>query len=141
MKHIKKTISLLLAVCLLSAVLMTSVAADTSEREPDPLRYTGVFYLTAGIAINSWGKASCETFGELYSGYHADLEICLYRVLSNGSELVKYWDIGTVQDDFAAGKPYYVAHGTYYTEVTVTVYDASDNYVETVSVASGNYVY
>ena len=141
MKKLRIIVTLLLVVCLISSVSLISVSADDSEREPDHLRYSGVRFLTAGVVINSWGKASCESCGELYDGYSADLEICLYKVTNDGYDLVKYWDLGTKVGDFLEGKPYYVVHGTYFTEATLTVYDSNSNYVETVSVASGNYVY
>lgn len=141
MKQLKKGFALLLTVCLLSAILLTPAYAMADEREEEPSRYTGVNFLASDIGINSWGKASCEAAGWVRTGYTAELRICLYRVLDNSIQLVKYWDIGTVSGDFLDGRAYYVVHGTYFSRATLTVHDSNGNYVETVSAATGDYVY
>lgn len=140
MKPIKRAFTLLFAVCLLSAILLTPVCATADERE-EPVRYTGVNFLASGIDINSWGKASCEACGWIRNGYTATLRICLYRVFENSIDLVTYWNLGTVSGDFMDGRAYYVVHGTYYSKAILTVYDSNGDYVETVTAATGDYVY
>lgn len=140
MNWLKKGLVLLLAVCLLSSMLLSPVAAFAEERE-EPTRFTGVNFLASGIDINSWGKASCEACGWIRDGYTATLRICLYRVTDTGFELVTYWNLGTVSGDFMDGRAHYVVHGTYFSDAILTVRDSNGNYVETVSTATGDFVY
>lgn len=140
MKRLKQGLIFLLAVCLLSATLLTPAFATAEERE-EPSRFTGVIYLASGIDINSWGKASCEAGGWIRDGYTATLRICLYRVTDTGFELVTYWNLGTVSGDFMDGRAHYVVHGTYFSDAVLTVRDSNGNYVETVSAATSDYVY
>ena len=139
-KRIKKGLTLLLALCLLSSTLMIPAAAIAEERE-ESNRFTGVNYLASGIDINSWGKASCEAGGWIRDGYTATLRICLYRVTDTGFELVTYWNLGTVSGNFMDGRAHYVVHGTYFSDAVLTVRDSNGNYVETVSAATGDFVY
>ena len=140
MKQLKQGLIVLLAVCLLSATLITPVSATAEERD-EPSRFTGVIYLASGIDINSWGKASCEAGGWIRDGYTATLRICLYRVTDTGFELVTYWNLGTVSGNFMDGRAHYVVHGTYFSDAVLTVRDSNGNYVETVSAATSDYVY
>lgn len=141
MKQLKKGFAILLALCLLSAALLTPVCASLDEREEEPARYTGVNVLVSGIDINSWGRASCEAGGWIRDGYTAELRICLYHVVDNGVQLVTYWNLGTVSGTFLDGRAHYVVHGTYYSKAILTVYDSDGHFVETVSAATGDFVY
>lgn len=141
MKRLHKGLAVILVVCLLFATLLTPVHATVDVREEEPSRYTGVISLASGIDINSWGKASCEAGGWIRDGYTAELRICLYHVVENGVQLVTYWNLGTVSGVFLDGRAHYVVHGTYYSNAILTVYDSDGHFVETVSAATGDFVY
>lgn len=131
MNTVKSIIATALVLCLVSLMCVTALAAD-EERENGGTRYTGAFDCFAGLAISSWGKASCSSFVDCKTGYSASLTMELKR----GSTTIKTWTTsgsGMVTLD----KTYYVVSGyTYQVVATIEVKDSHGVVVDTIEKSS-----
>ena len=131
MKTKRRILCLLLAlICAFSMLITFAYASETSKNEP--LRYTGISSITAGLTISNTGCATCSGSASAYTGYSVDLTM---KLLQDGST-IKTW---TTSGDYFVPltKQYYVTSGHNYQVLTsVKVYDSNDTYIATYSIYS-----
>lgn len=132
MKIMRRIFCLLLClICATSMVSTFAYADDTSKEQP--MRYTGISSIAAGLTIDSAGCATCTSSVITYSGYSVDLKMELQR---DGSTIKTWLNSGSVV--VSLSKPYYVTSGhSYQVIATATVYDSNGVYVATYSRTSG----
>ena len=131
MKTTRRILCLVLTtLCIFSSLTIFAYADEASRDEP--LRYTGIASIGAGLTINSAGKADCTGTTIIYSGYSANLTMKLQQ----DGTTIKTW---TASDTSAItlSKSYYVMSGHNYQVVTsVDVYNSKGAYVATYSCSS-----
>lgn len=135
-KRISKFLSMLLALCCITATLSTATATAI---EP---RYTGLFGAAVSLDIASGGKSTPAVAVTLRNGYTADVTLTLQRS-SNGYSWssVKEWsDSGSTL--VSIEKTYYVTSGyDYRSKCTVIVYDSNGSIVDNVTKYSSTVSY
>ena len=137
-RHIKKWLSLLLALCLLST---TAFAANgTSEDSIVQPRYNYISTVAVGLSISLAGKATCDTGVTLYSASHsAEITMVLYRSDDDGDSWddVKTWTYTGPGRSVDLTKYWYVTSGyDYIVQSWVYVYDADGELIETTATTS-----
>lgn len=131
MKTMRRTLCLILsAICLLASLTTFAYASEASRGEP--LRYTGISSIAAGLTINNVGCATCSGGAVTYSGYSVDLTMKLQR---DGTTIKTWTTSGSPV--VSLSKDYYVTSGHNYQVVTsVDVYNSKGAYVATYSCTS-----
>ena len=139
-KATRQLIALILALCALAAAAMPACAAslDTPPEGPLAPEYVGLSLLRCNCTVSS-GTATCTATVKLKNGYTAYTSMRLQKSndKSNWSNVTIWMSYSTTLN-----KTKSVSSGYYYrTQVTVRVYDANNNLVETVTQNSGAVYY
>lgn len=126
---VKKLISAIIVVCFSLALATTALAATTdTDTPPAAMRYTHIDLLSAGLSINSSGKASCG--GIVHATYpdtDITLKVELQQYKNNTWSTIKSWsDSGSGKNTLDVNGEYYVTSGyTYRVVSTAKVYNSN----------------
>ncbi len=140
----KKSISIFLTVFMVILLSFPVYAAETSsytnESEMSPM-FAYIWQMSAGLGIDSSGKAHYSGSVDVASQYTSELTVSLQKETNNSWSTVKSWaDTGTGPGLIVEGD-YYVSHGTYRVCSTVNVYNSSGTLLETASIYSAEKTY
>lgn len=131
MKTMYRVLCFILATVCILLTLTAFAYANEASRE-NPLRYTGISGISAGLTISNIGGATCTGDAITYSGYSVDLTMELQR---DGSTIKTWSKSGSTV--VSLSKTYYVTSGHNYQVVTsVDVYNSKGAYVATYSCTS-----
>ncbi len=130
----KKLVTSLVAMAILISCLAPCALASNEDRYMDEEvimpRYEVINYITAGLTISDSGRASCSATAGVLPGYRVELLAELQQ--KNGTRWTTIHDWSTSGSNrVEVSGPWYVMPGySYCVKVTVTIYDASGNFVE-----------
>lgn len=131
-KHVKKSLILMLAFCLLSVSF--PIHADAADDSPDIMpMYTGVTLISADLSISSSGYANPTARVRVRSGYTADVTMQL--CYDSGSVSYSWTDSGSGMISMNEGR-FVVSGHKYYTSVHVVAYDSDGKIVDDITVRS-----
>ncbi len=122
-------------------------AADLIENPGEPgvitPKFTYISWLSSGLSINSWGKATCLGSASAYDSSHTtNLTVKLQKSNAGGWSTTKSWSASSTGTSLAkVEENYYVAHGTYRVCATAKVYNSSGTLLESKSVYSNTVTY
>ena len=128
----------LVLVFLVFASFTTAYAEEFDENPlpdtPDP--YTGVSSVGAYLSIDPSGKATCTGMLVVQSGYSVSMDLILEQYAGSSWDEIKTWSVSS-QEQIILSRTRYVPSGNdYRVEITVKVYDESNNLVEDFSSTS-----
>ena len=130
--RVKKLLSILFLVLMFTSMSANAVELNCVEYNQIQPRYIGVKVVVADIAINSNGRANAYGRALIDADYTADVTVSLFQ---DGSS-IKSWKSsgdGIIEID----KTYYVTSGhDYYVAVSVIVYNANGNLVDSILLES-----
>lgn len=134
----KKYISICIVVFMLIIATTPAYAVNTVNPSMESVvapRFTAINSMSAGLSIDSWGKATCSGWvTPSDNSYTSNLTVSLQKSTSSGWSTIKSWTasgagfFGVVIEGY-----YYVANGTYRVCSTARVYNSSGNLLETES--------
>lgn len=106
-------------------------------------QFTAILSMSAGLSINSSGKATCAgSVTPSSDTYTADMTVSLEKSTSGGWSSIKSWTgSGTGYAGAAIEAYYYVTSGTYRVCTTVNIYNSSKTLLETESFYSAEKKY
>ncbi len=136
---------LLVFMVMLSVLPVYASGAESISTESGIIspRFTAILSISAGLSINSSGKAACAgSVTPSSNTYTADMTVSLEKSTSNGWSTIKSWTgsgtgyVGVVIDAY-----YYVTSGTYRVCTTAKIYNSSGTLLETESFYSAERTY
>jgi hypothetical protein len=140
----------IIIISLVSIILIFSAfpvyAGDTAnpgtENKIAP-RFTAILSMSAGLSIDSWGKATCSGFVTPQSNsYTSVLTVSLQKSTSSGWSTIKSWTgSGVGFAGVVIEGHHYVASGKYRVCSTAKVYDSSGTLLEMESFYSAERTY
>jgi len=141
----KKPISICLAILILTLLTVPAYAVDagnyTTKSVMSP-QFTYIWQMSAGLGINSSGKALCAGSVDVASmTYSAELTVTLERNINDSWSTVKSWTGTGVGPGLIVEKEYYVVQGTYRVKTTAKVYSSEGTLLETQSIYSAEKTY
>lgn len=144
MKRVIST-GLLVFMVMLSALPVYASGVESTSTESGIIspQFTAILSMSAGLSINSLGKATCAgSVTPSNDTYTADMTVSLEKSTSNGWSTIKSWTgSGTGFVGVAIEAYYYVANGTYRVCTTVNIYNSSGTLLETESFYSAERKY
>lgn len=141
MKKIVSTVLIVLVsvFCYLPAFAIgNSVTRSTAVDEVFLPQFQNLSYLSAGLSINSSGKAACTGDVSIYNdSYTSVLTVALQKNTSSGWTTIQSWsDTAEGVDGVVVSGHYYVVSGSYRVCSTAQIYNSSSTLLETASIYS-----
>ena len=141
----KKPISICLAVLILTLLTVPAYAVEvgnyTTESVMSP-QFTYIWQMSAGLGINSSGKAHCAGSVDVASmTYSAKLTVTLERNKNGSWSTVQSWTGTGVGPGLIVEEDYYVVQGTYRVKTTAQAYNSEGTLLETQSIYSAKKTY
>lgn len=138
-----RILSIIMLVCVMTSFLsVAATAANYSGATNIVPMSEGTCTVRPTIDITSLGKATCSCTVNIKSGYTANLQINLCKLDGNTWTPIKGWSANNASGNATYSNSYYVTSGeSYRVSVTVSVYNSSGNFVETVTANSGTKKY
>ncbi|MDD4621438.1 MAG: hypothetical protein PHQ15_11585 [Methanosarcina sp.] len=136
-------IVLMTVLCTVPAYAAENSAKNKKTQEVLSPRYTYISLLTAGLRINSSGKATCSGHASAYDSTHTTrLTVQLQKSTGSGWSTIKSWSTSSTGQSIAGLEGnYYVVHGTYRVCSTARLYNAADDLLECKSAYSDTVTY
>lgn len=127
----------------LPAYAVAEAVQDAGTQSVIKPQYTYISNLTAGLSINSLGKATCGGLASAYDASHTTkLTFELQKSSASGWSTIKSWPASATGISLArVEENYYVVHGTYRVRATAKVYNASGTLLESKSTYSNTVTY
>lgn len=142
----KKLVSVIL---LALVVAFSSLPAYAAEAKADAQSgtvhptFVNIMSLSAGLSINSAGKATCTGSVDLYdNSYTVKMTVTLQKSTGKGWSGIQSWNVnGKGNAGAQLSDSYYVTSGKYRVCTTARVYNTSGKLVETESAYSAEKTY
>ena len=139
----KKIFSATLLVIMVLSLPLSAYAANANTDKMMSPRFSYILSMSAGLEINSAGKAGCAgTVTPSSNTYTSDLTISLQQKTGTGWSTIKSWtDSGVGYAGVTLEGYWYVVHGTYRVCSTAKIYSSSGTLLETQLFYSAERIY
>ncbi len=139
----KKLFSAALLVIMALFLPLSAYAANANTDKPMSPRFSYILSMSAGLEINSAGKAVCGgTVTPSSNTYTSDLTVSLQQKTGTGWSTIKSWtDSGEGYLGVNLEGHWYVVHGTYRVCSTAKIYSSSGTLLETQLFYSAERIY
>lgn len=140
----KKRISICLTILIVILLAVPAYAAETSSYTTESVvspQFTYIWQMSAGLGINSSGKAHCSGSVDVASIYTSHLTVSLQKNTDGSWATIKSWTGTGAGLGLIVEGDYYVSQGTYRVCTTAKVYNSSGTLLETESIYSTEKTY